>query len=214
MSGDFDKSEGEFNPILNALKGAQNKRQSTEENLKNELQEVLDQKVSAYIDTLGLGEKIAAEAIKGGTTITVDLDAHHENLEKICISNSDESTGFKFAKLWDEFYELMRDSLSVRDTITCELKKTPYKTFKESNHPRIPGTSYIEAHTFKPHNHRWLNEKECGHEITGSVLKAFGSRSDQRYQASETQYCTYPKNHPVHSDGYAFSVSLKISWTN
>ena len=121
MSEDFDKSDGEFNPILNALKGAQNKRQSTEERLKKELEEELEKKVSAYIDTLGLGEKISAEAIKGGTTIKVDLDAHLENQEKICISNSDESTGFKFAKLWDEFYELMSESLTVPDTISCKL---------------------------------------------------------------------------------------------
>ena len=58
MGGDnFDKSDGEFNPILNALKGAQNVRQSTEERLKKELQEALEDRVSEYIDLLGLSEK-------------------------------------------------------------------------------------------------------------------------------------------------------------
>ena len=150
MSEDFDKSDGEINPILNALKGAQNRRQSTEEDLKKELQEELEQKVSAYIDTLGLGEKIAAEAIKGGTKITVDLDAHLENQEKICISNSDESTGLKFAKLWDEFYELMSESLTVPDTISCKLVRE-----------NIPHAKWNFFHTFsrKP---GWNGVCNCG----------------------------------------------------
>ena len=195
MSEDFDKSDGEFNPILNALKGAQNKRQSTEERLKKELEEELEKKVSAYIDTLGLGEKISAEAIKGGTTITVDLDAHLENQEKICISNSDESTGFKFAKLWDEFYELMSESLTVPNKITCELKREETEGFTNEN--GFP----VYAHSFEGN---WI----CSKTVQRREVRR------QRQYVMDGIKCGNAKNSPIHHLGFPNYTKLKISWRN
>ena len=125
MSEDFDKSDGEFNPILNALKGAQNSRLSTEERLKKELQEALEDRVSEYIDLLGLSEKIAAKAMKGITQLSVLLEAHlhYHSPHGLCLIVQDQETGFRFTKTWDAFYKFMQQSLTVPDEIDCKLHK-------------------------------------------------------------------------------------------
>ena len=126
MSEDFDKSDGEFNPILSALKGAQNERQLTEERLKKELQEALEDRVSEYIDLLGLSEKIAAKAMKGIRQLNVLLEAHLHpgwTVQGLCLIVQDQETGFRFIKTWSDFYKFMQQSLSVPDEIECKLHK-------------------------------------------------------------------------------------------
>ena len=87
----------------------------------------LDVMVSAYLETLGLEKKIADEAIKGGSYITVKLENpdlpkitdNSQLSEEICITKEDESTGYKFSKSWSEFYDLLVGKISVEGVIGC-----------------------------------------------------------------------------------------------
>ena len=131
MGGDnFNKKEKTYvNPLLKALNDAKSSRGSTEKRLKRELDAQLDVMVSAYLETLGLEKKIADEAIKGGLSITVQLEnpdlpkiIYHSQLSKeICITKEDESTGYKFSKPWSEFYDLLVEKISVEGVIGCSL---------------------------------------------------------------------------------------------
>ena len=131
MGGDnFNKKEKTYvNPLLKALNDAKSSRGSTEKRLKRELDAQLDVMVSAYIEALGLEKKIADEAIKGGSSITVQLEnpdlpkiIYHSDLsKKICITKEDESTGYKFSKPWSEFYDLLVEKISVEGVIGCSL---------------------------------------------------------------------------------------------
>ena len=106
--------------------------------LKKELDTQLDVMVSAYLETLGLEKKIADEAIKGGSSITVKLENpdlpkitdnsdkitdNSQLSEEICITKEDESTGYKFSKPWQEFYDLLVRKIAVSGVIGCYLNQ-------------------------------------------------------------------------------------------
>tara|TARA_B100002052_G_C15533254_1_gene441357 strand:- start:67 stop:579 length:513 start_codon:yes stop_codon:yes gene_type:complete len=155
MSEDFDKSDGEINPILNALKGAQNTRLSTEERLKKELQEALEDRVSEYIDLLGLSEKIAAKAMKGLTQLSVLLEAHlhYHSPHGLCLIVQDQETGFRFTKTWNDFYKFMQQSLSVPDEIECKLHKEGTGTWENLLELEYPEIRYEFERTKKARGH-------------------------------------------------------------
>ena len=171
MSEDFDKSDGELNPILNALKGAQNTRLSTEERLKKELQEALEDRVSEYIDLLGLSEKIAAKAMKGITQISVLLEAHLHpgwTVHGLCLIVQDQETGFRFQKTWNDFYKFMQQSLTVSGEIECKLHKEGTEIWKQQFKQKYPDVVYsidigkeARGHAFYPNygamTIRWWN---------------------------------------------------------
>ena len=170
MSEDFDKSDGEINPILNALKGAQNERQSTEDRLKKELQEALEDRVSEYIDLLGLSEKIAAKAMKGLTQLSVLLEAHlhYHSPHGLCLIVQDQETGFRFTKTWNDFYKFMQQSLTVPDEIDCKLHKEGTEIWERKYKEKYPNVVYsidigkeARGHAFYPNygamTIRWWN---------------------------------------------------------
>ena len=108
MGGDnFNKKEKPYvNPLLKALNDAKSSRASTEKRLKKELDTQLDVMVSAYLETLGLEKKIADEAIKGGSYITVKLENpdlpkitdNSQLSEEIC-TKEDNQTDINFQNL-------------------------------------------------------------------------------------------------------------------
>ena len=128
MGGDnFDKANSDSDSLLNALNKAQNQRDSIEKRLKRQLQAKLEVAAAEYVNTLALEEKIAKAAIKGSTSITLQLK-HHENatLRTVAFIESNTTTGLTFSKSWYDFYDHIQAVYKNKKIkIIMEYKPTP-----------------------------------------------------------------------------------------
>ena len=141
----------------------------------------LDVMVSAYLETLGLEKKIADEAIKGGSSIVVDIKAPEDYMEDICITKEDETTGYKFSKPWSEFYDLLVKKILIEGVINCSLS---YRHVKEwiANED---GWVINEKHLY----HDRYNPNKCNKTVifrhNGHTMEANG--------------CPFDEHHPIHN---------------
>ena len=203
MGGDnFNKKEKPYvNPILKALNDAKSSRESTEKRLKKELDTQLDVMVSAYLETLGLEGIIADEAIKGGTSIKVDIKESENSIEDACITKLDETTGFEFSKSWADFYNLLIEKISVADVIYCEIAR---KTLWEPDNLRLHSKSKFDLRRLNVwRKHEYLADEhyslDCSFQTHNHRVR--GLR------------CPYPEEHVIHNT-LSESYYLEISWEN
>ena len=199
MGGDnFNKKEKTYvNPLLKALNDAKSSRGSTEKRLKRELDAQLDVMVSAYLETLGLEKKIADEAIKGGSSITVDIRPPENSMEDICITKEDETTGYKFSKPWSEFYDLLVKKISIEGVIYCSL-------------------SYRHVKEWIANEDGWvIDEKHPYYDSYGLNKCDMNVLFRHNVQPMEAKGCPFDEHHPIHNmNEECLQYYLPISWEN
>ena len=97
--------------LANALKKAQNDRERIENRLKTELQAQLEVEAAKYVNTLRLERKIAVAALKGKTSLRLDVKAHGSaHIHTDAFVKKDATTGLTFTKSWYDFYMHIQDS--------------------------------------------------------------------------------------------------------
>jgi len=205
MGGDnFNKKEKTYvNPLLKALNDAKSSRGSTEKRLKRELDAQLDVMVSAYLETLGLEKKIADEAIKGGSSITVDIRPPENSMEDICITKEDEITGYKFSKPWSEFYDLLVKKISIEGVINCSHHLRYVREWIADE----DGWVIKHKHYFKAIVSNPYEPPKCD-----SSSYAYHDEHGRKIYHS----CPFDEHHPIHNveDEECLQYYLQISWEN
>ncbi len=114
MGGDnFNKTNSDSESLVNALKNAQEQRESIENNLKIQLQAQLDGKVAEYVSTLNLEDKIAEAAVKGQNVVRIKLNAHKgAKPSAIVLQKYEPTTGITIEKSWIDFYDYLAEIYS------------------------------------------------------------------------------------------------------